>query len=126
MKRLLKYLVLSVVAAAFWCGADKDFSQACIDDVTDISFVLESYGKEISSTDQEFNLPRQTSVANSQRVQSSVRRTGGTQRNNMVFAKSGRIENAGIRFFVQRKSITSHSSLIEPSHRLLSLGKLII
>jgi hypothetical protein len=44
----------------------------------------------------------------------------------MVFAKSGRIENAGIRFFVQRKSITRHSSLIEPSHRLLSLGKLII
>ena len=37
MKRLLKYLVLSVVAAAFWGGADKDFSHSCVDDVADIS-----------------------------------------------------------------------------------------
>ena len=57
---------------------------------------------------------------------SEARDKGGTQRNNVEFTKSGRIINAGIIYSVQRKSITVLYSHVEPAHRLLCLGKLII
>jgi hypothetical protein len=42
------------------------------------------------------------------------------------FAKSGKVVNAGLRYVTQTKSIILHSSLIEPAHKLIYLGKLII
>lgn len=126
MKKLLKYLLFFLAAAVLWGEADKDMSSVTAEDVADIVMEKAISGTDISQSDHEFSLPRQTSFANSQRAQSSVRRTNSVHRNNTEFAKSGKVVNAGLRYVTQTKSIIIHSSLIEPAHKLIYLGKLII
>ena len=126
MKKLLKYLLFFLAAAVLWGEADKEMSSVTAEDVADIVMEKAISGTDISQSDHEFSLPRQTSFANSQRAQSSVRRTNSVHRNNTEFAKSGKVVNAGLRYVTQTKSIIRHSSLIEPAHKLIYLGKLII
>ena len=126
MKKLLKYLLFFLAAAVLWGEADKEMSSVTAEDVADIVMEKAISGTDISQSDHEFSLPRQTSFANSQRAQSSVRRTNSVHRNNTEFAKSGKVVNAGLRYVTHTKSIILHSSLIEPAHKLIYLGKLII
>lgn len=126
MKKLLKYLLFFLAAAVLWGEADKEMSSVTAEDFADIVMEKAISGTDISQSDHEFSLPRQTSFANSQRAQSSVRRTNSVHRNNTEFAKSGKVVNAGLRYVTQTKSIIIHSSLIEPAHKLIYLGKLII
>ena len=126
MKKLLKYLLFFLAAAVLWGEADKEMSSVTAEDVADIVMEKAISGTDISQSDHEFSLPRQTLFANSQRAQSSVRRTNSVHRNNTEFAKSGKVVNAGLRYVTQTKSIILHSSLIEPAHKLIYLGKLII
>ena len=126
MKKLLKYLLFFLAAAVLWGEADKEMSSVTAEDVADIVMEKAISGTDISQSDHEFSLPRQTSFANSQRAQSSVRRTNSVHRSNTEFAKSGKVVNAGLRYVTQTKSIILHSSLIEPAHKLIYLGKLII
>ena len=126
MKKLLKYLLFFLAAAVLWGEADKEMSSVTAEDVADMVMEKAISGTDISQSDHEFSLPRQTSFANSQRAQSSVRRTNSVHRNNTEFAKSGKVVNAGLRYVTQTKSIILHSSLIEPAHKLIYLGKLII
>lgn len=126
MKKLLKYLLFFLAAAVLWGEADKEMSSVTAEDVADIVMEKAISGTDISQSDHEFSLPRQTSFANSQRAQSSVRRTNSVHRNNTEFAKSGKVVNAGLRYVTQTKSIILHSSLIEPALKLIYLGKLII
>ena len=125
MKRLLKYLLPVLMAAAFLRCADDRESAVSSGTVADMTLGAETQ-TAVSTSEYDFLVPRPTSFASAQRVQGSARRTGGVQRNNIEFAKSGKIINAGLRYFIQRNSLIVHSSLIEPSHRLLYLGKLII
>jgi hypothetical protein len=126
MKKLLKYLLPVILVVSFWSSADE--SATTLPEKVDAGMTVSdaAYKAEISAAESEFCLPRQVSFANSQRVQSSPRRTGGAQRSNLEFTKSGKVFNVGIRYFVQKRSIIAHSALMEPSHRLLYLGKLII
>ena len=126
MRKWLKYLLPLIVAIAFWDCKDNQLStvpekipasQAISEAVCD---------NTISSSESELCLPRQISYASSSRVQTTARRTTSYGRTNVEFAKSGKIFNAGLRYIIQRKSVIIHSSLIEPSHKLLYLGKLII
>ena len=126
MKRLLKYLIPVIMAAIFWNCADNPASAVPEDVSAGLSVMASACQTGISSADMEFCLPSQVSFANSQRVQSAPRRTASTHRNGLEFAKSGKVFNACLKYSVQRRSIIVHSSMIEPSHRLLSLGKLII
>lgn len=126
MKRLLKYLLFLMVAAAFLGCADKNLPEVTASGIEDISFNSSEYSTDLSPTDSEFNLPRQTSFANSHRVQSTVRRTNSIHRNNVEFAKSGKVINAGLGFFIRLQSLIIRSALAEPSHRLLCLCRLII
>ena len=126
MKRWLKYLLPLMVAVAFWNCKDNVLStvpeetfatQAICDAVCD---------NIISTSESELCLPRQVSYTSSSRVQTTARRKTGYSRDNVEFTKSGKIINAGLRYFIQTKSILIHSSLVEPAHKLLYLGKLII
>lgn len=126
MKKLLKYLLFFLAAALLWGGTDKDIPSVTAEDVADMVMEKAISGTDISQSDHEFSLPRQTSFANSQRAQSSVRRTNSVHRSNTEFTKSGKVVNAGLRYVTQTKSIILHSSLIEPAHKLIYLGKLII
>lgn len=127
MKRLLKYLLPVVMAAVFWNCADKSVSSVPEDVPADLSVMASACQAGFSSADSEFCLPNQVSFTNSHRVQTTPRRTTGTHhRSNLEFSKSGKVVNACLRYFVQKKSITEHFSLMEPAHRLFYLGKLII
>lgn len=126
MKNLLKYLVFFIAAAIFQNSTEASVISVEGKGMTDMSFIEESYHSSISETDSELCLPRQISFANSFRAQSTVRRTNTAHRNNFEFAKAGKIINAGLRYSIQHQSIIIHSSLMQPSHRLLSLGRLII
>ena len=126
MKKLLKYLLFFLAAAVLWGEADKEMSSVTAEDVADMVLEKAISSTDLSQSDHQFSLPRQTSFANSQRAQSSVRRTNSVHRNNTEFAKSGKVVNAGLRYVTQTKSILLHSSLIEPAHKLIYLGKLII
>ena len=126
MKKLLKYLLFFLAAAVLWGAADKEMSSVTAEDVADMVLEKAISSTDLSQSDHQFSLPRQTSFANSQRAQSSVRRTNSVHRNNTEFAKSGKVVNAGLRYVTQTKSIIIHSSLIEPAHKLIYLGKLII
>lgn len=127
MKKLLKYLIPLIIAAAFWNCADAKNELPVSEEAAACMHIGEtSRQSDISEAQHEFCLPRQVSFGNTQRVQNAPRRTAGTHRNNLEFAKSGKVVNAGLRFFIQQKSIIVHSSLIEPAFRLLYLGKLII
>ena len=126
MKKLLKYLLFFLAAAVLWGASDKEMSSVTAEDVADMVLEKAISSTDLSQSDYQFSLPRQTSFANSQRAQSSVRRTNSVHRNNTEFAKSGKVVNAGLRYVTQTKSIILHSSLIEPAHKLIYLGKLII
>ena len=126
MKKQLKYLLFFLAAAVLWGAADEEMSSVTAEDVADMVLEKAISSTDLSQSDHQFSLPRQTSFANSQRAQSSVRRTNSVHRNNTEFAKSGKVVNAGLRYVTQTKSIILHSSLIEPAHKLIYLGKLII
>jgi hypothetical protein len=127
MKKLLKYLLFFLATVALWGTAGRDVSSSVTaEDVADMLLAETSSHADLSPVDHSFSLPRQTSFANSQRAQSSVRRTNIVHRSNTEFAKSGKVVNAGLRYVTQTKSIILHSSLVEPAHKLIYLGKLII
>ena len=127
MKKLLKYLLPLIIAAAFWNWSDTKHESSVPEEAIACMHIDQtSRQSDISETQHEFCLPRQVSFGNTQRVQNAPRRTAGFNRNNMEFAKSGKVINAGLRFFIQQKSLIVQSSLLEPTFRLLYLGKLII
>ena len=125
MRKLLKYLFPVIMALAFWGCMDKSVPAAS-EEIASMSLTDTSYQTNISASESELCLPRQVSFANSNRVQSSARRTTTAHRSNLEFAKSGKVVNAGLRYIIQHQSIIVHSTLVEPTHRLLCLGKLII
>lgn len=126
MKKLLKYLLPVIVAAVFAGGAE-GAEHRCGDGLPDgASIYAEAYQVTLSETESELCLPRQISAPGSQQVQSPARRTGSFQRNSFEFTKAGKVENAGLRYFIQTIFIITRSSLADPANILLSSGKLII
>ena len=126
MKKLLKYIFPVIVAVAFAGSADGAGFQAADGYPENRSIYTGTYQTTLSESESEPCLPRQISYANQSQVQTSARRTAGNSRINVEFAKSGKVVNSGLRYFIQRKSIIIHSSLVEPANKLLYLGKLII
>lgn len=126
MRKWTKYLLPLIVAVAFWNYEDNVLS-IVPEDASASQMICEAVcDTSISSPESEICLPRQVSYASPSRVQNIARRTTGYSRINVEFAKSGKVINAGLTYFIQNKSITIHSSLTEPSHKLLCLGILII
>lgn len=124
MKKLLKYLLVFFAVLAWDSEGSAVFAYA--QEAEEESFFLIDSATSISSTESEFCLPRQVSFANTQRVQSNARRTTSISRNNLEFARAGKVINAGLRYFIQNRYIIIRSSLSEPARILLFLGKLII
>lgn len=122
MRKLLKYL-FPLFAAFFFCNCEYKSDSAVTEEIAAaISLEEAAYHSEISESESELCLPRQVSFANSHRLQNTSRRTSGAQKSTGII-RSG---NAGIRYFVQRKYVSTLSSLSEPAYRLLCLGRLII
>ena len=126
MKKWLTYLLPLMVVTLFWNCKDNRTSTSP-DKPALVNTISETVcDNVIYASESELCLPRQISYASPSRIQSSTRRTTGHNRVNFEFTKSGKLINAGLRYFIQTKSILIHSSLIEPAHKLLYLGRLII
>lgn len=125
MRHILKYLIPVIAAIIFLSGADKPSSHSAEQDNA-VSHESLSCQSSISATDSEICLPRQEASANVRLTRTSAGNSNALQRNNPAFAKSGRMVSAALVCFIQTRSIIFHSSHIEPAHRLLALGKLII
>lgn len=120
MKTLLKYLIPLLMAAAFWGGGEMPSSVPVGSD----EFV--TFISDASDSQSDLWIPRQISSSAPVRILNGARRTGSMQRNNLEFAKAGKVVNVVICCFIQNKSITTLSSRTEPANLLLSLGRLII
>ena len=125
MKKLLKYILFSIVALAFYNGASAD---SYCDDISlaDIQNEITAIDCFVSSPQTDICIPRQVPTFTSVRLQTSSRRPDNFQRQNFECVKAGKVINAGIRYFVQRNTILTHSSLVEPSHTLITLCRFII
>lgn len=126
MKKLLKYIIPVIVAAAFAGSADSAGCREVDGWPDDISIYAEAYQTTLSETESEPCLPRQISFTSPQQVQRTARRASFTQRNYFEFSKAGKVENAGLRYFIQTVFIITCSPLADPASILLSSGKLII
>lgn len=123
--KLLKYLLPVVVFAVFSYSTDVSVPETMEDFLRE--YAVEAASQDsVSPAETELCLPRQISVANTLRVQNTARRTNCSFRTGIEFTKSGKVINAGLRYFIQRNSILTYSSMTEPSSILLSLGRLII
>ena len=128
MKSLLKYILPVLFFAVISHSNEGSLSDVSLQDFKTVEESIIAQRITITDSDygEEFCLPRQFSAANTFRVHGSVKRTTGSHRINSEYIVSGKVINAGLRFFIQKRSIITHSFLANPSCRLLTLGKLII
>lgn len=126
MGKYLKYLLPLMMALAFLNCTD-EYVPAADGKVHEvISFNSTDCHSDISESESELIIPRRISSAIRHRTLGQARRTAGAHRNSPEFTRSGKIINADIRYSTRKRSATTLSSLAEPSHRLLCLGRLII
>ena len=126
MRSLLKYLLPFIFAAAFLCGNGESADVVSEDFFMEISIESTLSQTDISASDSDLCLPHQLSSANTLRLAGNARKTGNMHRSNIAFAKSRKVINAGVTYFTQNLFIITHSAMIRPSYRLITLGRLII
>ena len=129
MKKILKYLLLSLVALAFHMGAKDDLSAH--EDIQDYDYdyasaYTASLNVSITAPTTDICLPRQVSTVSVPRLQSNSNRHETSHRQNHEVVKSGKTINSILRYVVQKQSLIIHSSLMEPANKLVSLCRLII
>jgi len=112
MKNLLKYLLLGLVALAFYMGAKDDlFAHEDVQDYDYASAYTTSLNVSITAPKTDVCIPRQASTISVPRLQSN----------------SNRHEiNSILRYVVQKQSLIIHLSLMESANKLVSLCRFII
>ena len=127
MKSLLKYLLLSLVTLAFHMGAKADlFAYEDVQEYDYTSAYTTSLDVSITSPKTDICIPRQVSTVTVPRLQSNSNRHETSHRQNHEVVKSGKTINSILRYVVQKKSLITHSTLMEPANKLVSLCRLII
>ena len=130
MKNALRCLLpLLFVAMFFLCGADEcapalRTTETVVVNSDDDSQSLESLKSFPAESD--IHLPRRLSGVTAPRLQSVVKRIGSTYRFNIEFIKSGKVVYAGFESSVYKESLNIGYLFVEPCHRLIRLGKLVI
>ena len=127
MKNLLKYLLLSIVVLAFHLGAKADlFAHEDVQEYDYASAYTTSLDVSITSPKTDICIPRQVSTVTVPRLQSNSNRHESSHRQNHEVVKSGKTINSILKYVVQKKSLITHSTLMEPANKLVSLCRLII
>lgn len=130
MKNALRCLLpLLFVAMFFLCGADEcapalRTTETVVVNSDDDSQSLESLKSFPAESD--IHLPRRLSGVTAPRLQSVVKRIGSTYKFNLEFIKSGKVVYAGFESSVYKESLNIGYLFVEPCHRLIRLGKLVI
>lgn len=125
MWKILKYLLPVIVIAALCGCADERAADVQEDFMSEVALDAVGCQNSISETESDLCLPRQITSGTTTSFQNSARRTGSVQRNNLEFAKAGKLINAGVKYLT-RNTIILRSALYEPASMLFSLGRLII
>lgn len=117
------------VAMFFLCGADEcapvlRTTETVVVNYDDDSQSLESLKSFPAESD--IHLPRRLSGVTAPRLQSVVKRIGSTYKFNLEFIKSGKVIYAGFESSVYKESLNIGYLFVEPCHRLIRLGKLVI
>ena len=130
MKNALKCLLpLLFIAMFFLCGADECApvlwtTETVVVNSDDDSQSLESL--KSSPAESDIHLPRRLSGVTAPRLQSVVKRIGSTYKFNLEFIKAGKVVYAGFESSVYKDSLNIGYLFVEPCHRLIRLGKLVI
>lgn len=130
MKNALRCLLpLLFVAMFFLCGADEcapvlRTTETVVVNSDDDSQSLESLKSFPAESD--IHLPRRLSGVTAPRLQSVVKRIGSTYKFNFEFIKAGKVVYAGFESSVYKESLNIGYLFVEPCHRLIRLGKLVI
>lgn len=126
MQRIFKYILVMIIAAAVWSGADEavaDLSPEML-----VEMAIDDLHPQTSFSDYESEplLPRQITSSTANHAPVVVRKIGGFQKTKLEFTKSGKLINAGVQYFIQNQYVILRSSKADPAHMLLCLGRLII
>ena len=130
MKNALRCLLpLLFVAMFFLCGADE-----CAPVLRTTETVVVNSDDDLQSleslksfpAESDIHLPRRLSGVTAPRLQSVVKRIGSTYKFNLEFIKSGKVVYAGFESSVYKESLNIGYLFVEPCHRLIRLGKLVI
>ena len=130
MKNGLRYLLpLLFVAMVLFCGVGEcvrllQTTETVVVDSKDNVQSLESL--ESFASESDLQLPRRISGVGAPHFQSAVKRTGNTYKNNLEFLKAGKVVYAGFESHVHKESLNIGYLFVEPCHRLIRLGKLVI
>lgn len=126
MKNLLKYLIPVLVIATFFSAAGRSGSSS--QGISSGAFSTEdlAFAESLSSPASDFSVPIQISSGTLQ-LQNCARRTVNVHTRPLLeVIKSGKAHNISVAYSVQRKSVIINTSIVEHSHKLVCLGKLII
>lgn len=125
MKKLLKYIFISILALAFFSSV-KDYPSSGGSVLSEIKaeLVLEQ-DTFVSSSRTGFCPPRQTSTLSIPRVQNSSRHES-SNRQNSEFVKSGKTITSGVNYIARNKTLIQYSPHVDPGHKLVSLCRFII
>lgn len=127
MKKLLKYIILSILALVLYDSAKDDSSYREYEVLSD--FQVEHFLEDntiLSSPHTDFCLPRQSSTLNAPRVQNNGRKQDSSSRQNFEFIKSVKTIYSGLKYIVWNKSSDHYFTILEPGHKLVSLCRFII
>ena len=126
MKNLLKYILLCILALAFY-DSDKDDSSSGESNLISelqIEHIIEEE-TFLSSPRTDICLPRQVSTLSVPRVQTSSRHDSSNRHNSgsVIFSRT---ILSGCNYIAQNRTLTQYSPFADPGHILVSLCKLII
>ena len=126
MKKLLKYILLSILALIFYDGAKNDSSYRQYNLISElqIEHILDQE-TFVSSPRTDICPPRQVSTLNVPRVQSSSRHDS-SNRHNQEFIKLGKTISSGCNYIAHNKTLIQYSRSMDPGHKLVSLCRFII
>lgn len=126
MQRIFKYILVMIIAAAVWSGADEAVADLSPEMLAELA--LDDLHPQTSFSDYESEplLPRQITSSTTNHAPVVVRKIGGIQKTKLEFTKSGKLINAGVRYLRQNLYIILRSSKADPGQMLHTLGRLII
>ena len=126
MKKLLKYILISILALVFYDDAKDDSSYREYNLISELH--IEHFLEQetfVSSPRTDICPPRQVSTLSVPRVQSSSRHDS-SNRHNSEFVKFGKSISSGYNYISHNTTLIQYSPFIDPGHKLIRLCRFII
>lgn len=124
MKNLFRFLILIIIAVAFFNGnynSDSLVTETTCDDLTsELNYDYPDFSP------LNLNLYIQIPSTNSLRQSSNTKRLNSSQKNHLKLSKSYKSRDLVTPNFILQKFSIVHTTFIKPFHRMISLGKLVI